>query len=280
MGWALSVPIGGSAKLVLIGLANHAHPDGTEARPGVDRLATYACCDRRTVQRHLRALEADGWISVVEEGGIRDGKKRATVYEVAVGRQFAAPTESTRKGDTGVLDRAAQVPPQPSVEPSVEPSGGTRAGATVRFNGKPVDATAWSRTSIVLSLFNQAAGRKLESVTGSGSMSESAKRIYRQVVDHPEIDTAAKWDDIIVRTIASKWWGDDQVSVGAVFGPKIFEENIDRPGVPVRRNGQPATSGHRTEPSDWDRQAAEKIRRDEQQQEAEAEAIRQRRMAG
>jgi hypothetical protein len=39
MAWALRVPIGGSAKVVLLGLANHADPDGGQAWPCVDTLA-------------------------------------------------------------------------------------------------------------------------------------------------------------------------------------------------------------------------------------------------
>lgn len=62
MTWALSVPVGGSEKVVLIGLANHAHPDGTNAYPSIQRLAEYAHCDRRTAQRNLRKLVDAGWI--------------------------------------------------------------------------------------------------------------------------------------------------------------------------------------------------------------------------
>jgi pyocin large subunit-like protein len=51
-------------KLVLIGLANHAHPDGTaEAWPAVATLASYSGVSERTVQRALRELEAIGLIS-------------------------------------------------------------------------------------------------------------------------------------------------------------------------------------------------------------------------
>ena len=64
--WALSVPVGGSAKVVLIGLANHAHPDGREAYPSLDTLAGYAHCDRATARRKVRQLQGLGWI---EEDG-------------------------------------------------------------------------------------------------------------------------------------------------------------------------------------------------------------------
>ncbi|HEX8693426.1 MAG TPA: helix-turn-helix domain-containing protein [Longimicrobium sp.] len=61
--WAISQRIGNATrKLVLWGLAGHAHKNGRHAWAGVDTLAEYAECDKRTVRRHLCALEAEGWI--------------------------------------------------------------------------------------------------------------------------------------------------------------------------------------------------------------------------
>lgn len=77
--------LGTQAKLVLIGLADHARADGTEARPGVKTLAQYAECSERTVQRHLTALVREGIISVDRKGGGR----RATAYRIHL-RELAA----------------------------------------------------------------------------------------------------------------------------------------------------------------------------------------------
>jgi hypothetical protein len=64
--WVLSLTLGNATrKLVAWGLANHAHKDGRNAWCGVDTLAEYAECDRRTVQRHVTAL--------IEAGIIREG---------------------------------------------------------------------------------------------------------------------------------------------------------------------------------------------------------------
>ena len=49
-------------KLVLLGLANHAHKDGTCAYAGAKLLAEYANCSVRTVQRHIAVLLEEGWI--------------------------------------------------------------------------------------------------------------------------------------------------------------------------------------------------------------------------
>lgn len=112
--WALRVPIGGTAKVVLIGLANHAHPDGSNAYPAVDTLAEYACCDRRSVQRNLRKLEAEGWIA--EDGASRQGTK---CYQLALGGGILPRAASASQGGgTGVAEGAALASPEPSREPS------------------------------------------------------------------------------------------------------------------------------------------------------------------
>lgn len=50
-------------RLVLIKLAEHANDDGTDSWPAIDTIADAAHCSRRTVQRHLAALEKRGIIA-------------------------------------------------------------------------------------------------------------------------------------------------------------------------------------------------------------------------
>jgi hypothetical protein len=78
--WALNVPIGGNAKVILLGLANHAHPDGSEAYPSLETLSKYAHCDRSTARRNVRKLVEEGWAS--EDGY---GPKGQTKYRLAIG---------------------------------------------------------------------------------------------------------------------------------------------------------------------------------------------------
>jgi len=124
----LAAPLGGNPKVILLGLANHAHPDGTNSYPAIDRLATYCHCDRRTAQRNIRKLEADGFIA-------RDGfgPKGQTNWRLCFekweseGRQNAAPRQNAtaasehRGGGIPGLEGAAPMPPEPSIEPSIEP---------------------------------------------------------------------------------------------------------------------------------------------------------------
>src|SRR4051812_1749793 len=99
--WALTVPIGGNAKVILIGIANHADAYGRNAWPSVDTLAAYAYCDRRTVQRNLRQLENAGLIAKADVHFVKGRADRAiTVYDLT-GWQNATPP--TRNG-------AARVP--------------------------------------------------------------------------------------------------------------------------------------------------------------------------
>jgi hypothetical protein len=51
-----------ACKAVLIGLANHAAPDGKEAFPSEKTLVRYTCLAKRTVQTALDRLEAGGII--------------------------------------------------------------------------------------------------------------------------------------------------------------------------------------------------------------------------
>jgi len=62
-----------TARHVLQALAEHAHPDGTEAHPSVTRLRYRTGYDRRTVQRALRRLED---AKLIERDGAVNGRTR------------------------------------------------------------------------------------------------------------------------------------------------------------------------------------------------------------
>src|SRR5687768_15790676 len=79
MTWALRVPVGGNMKILLLGLANHAHPDGTEAYPSLDTLSVYAYCDRSTARRNVRRLADEGWIIPEGKGPMGQAKYRLPI---------------------------------------------------------------------------------------------------------------------------------------------------------------------------------------------------------
>lgn len=74
--------LGVTSKMVLVGLANHANPDGKEAWPAVERIAHYAEVNERTVQRHLRRLLDAGFIEVQREST----RRFPTIYAIRLDR--------------------------------------------------------------------------------------------------------------------------------------------------------------------------------------------------
>lgn len=85
--WALNLKLGNSTrKLVLMGYADHAHQDGKNAFIGVETVATYAECDKRTVQRHIRWLLEHGYMREGDQSLVSDfdPRYRPIVYELAM----------------------------------------------------------------------------------------------------------------------------------------------------------------------------------------------------
>lgn len=131
LNWALSAPLGGTTKIILLGLANHAGADFGDARPSVATLARYAHCDPRTVQRHLRNLEADGWITREGAHALNGRADRAVTVWRLTGRQIAAPScngvTSERNGVTSEAERGdiamSPEPPMNHPEPSLPVAG-------------------------------------------------------------------------------------------------------------------------------------------------------------
>lgn len=122
LNWALSAPISGTAKVILLGLANHAGANFGDARPSVGTLALYAHCSRRTVQRYLKVLEQDGWI--VRDGCYGRADRAVTVWKLT-GRQIGTPladgvtpvahgvTDGAQRGDIAVSPEPPLNHPEP-----------------------------------------------------------------------------------------------------------------------------------------------------------------------
>lgn len=131
MTWVLDhSPSEGSARLVLLALANHAGTDGADAYPSVETLRREARLkSRRTVQTALRALETAGAIEVQKE----QGPQRSTRYRVVMGGAKYAPAQNMQGAihDTGGAQSTtpegaiddSRVLSEPFKEPSKEPSG-------------------------------------------------------------------------------------------------------------------------------------------------------------
>lgn len=140
----------GTAKLVLVGIANHDGDGG--AWPSIATLCRYANVDRRTVQRAITELVELGEVVVhANDGGTRTTRndQRPNRYEITVSERGAdgaasVPPRSengaasvSARGGAGVANGAAPTPPEPSLnhpeprgEGYVRTSPGRAAGET------------------------------------------------------------------------------------------------------------------------------------------------------
>lgn len=142
MVWALTkAPVADPvARLVLVGLANHAGPDGRGARPRQATLAEYVGVSTRTVRTKLRLLEDLG---LIREGDQRtvahlDANRRPVVWDLDTTQVRGAEDTSAQRlgGSTGTPGRKMatawaedgdtlggnSLPTEPSMNLSTEPS--------------------------------------------------------------------------------------------------------------------------------------------------------------
>lgn len=127
------------AQVVLIGLANHAHSDGTAAFPRISVLAEYCQCSERTVHRKLNDLLEAGVIMRGDQRYVAHlrSDRRPVVYDLNLGltrgdrvsppesRETYGVTAQVARGDSpgthGVTTVSDRTVLEPSLEPSLEP---------------------------------------------------------------------------------------------------------------------------------------------------------------
>jgi Helix-turn-helix domain len=158
-------------KFVLVGLANHAGPDGTGAFPSVATLVRYTGLSERAVRTCLDRLAADGTIAPCDPAIVAARMKRADrrpqgwdLDNWPDGVQRLHPTAGTgcnvrTSGVQRTQPRGAPLAPEPYEEPCIEPSAArARArkalpGADDGLGGVPVSeffdalGTAWRLTA-------------------------------------------------------------------------------------------------------------------------------------
>lgn len=220
-----------SDRLVLLALADYAHDDGGMAFPAVGTLAHKARVSKTGCRKCLRRLEEAG--EIMATGITRHG---TVIYSILMGRETLRGGETLPGGRETLLGGEVNSTAKPLVEPSVTVKG-ENAGERereieplVKVGGRTTNKELWALTAGVLGEYNRLAGSKLRLLTSAGKPSQAATRIYSRVVDYPDI-TLDEHADIIERTLASRWWGNTSPSIGVVYGPKVFEDNIARPGI-------------------------------------------------
>lgn len=142
--WAFRQEVPGTAKLVLLALANRADDETGECWPGMPRIAKDAFCSVRSAQMHIAALRRNGYVDVRPMYSSGDGRQRSNHYWLLFDRQPAAwqskpgdpqdiaddgadsasHTNTTDDLETDSETKPIAPPPvQPAAPPCIEPSG-------------------------------------------------------------------------------------------------------------------------------------------------------------
>ena len=122
--WALEQPIGGTQKILLLGIASHADKFGDNAWPSIDTLAKYAFVDPRSVQRCIGDLVRLGYVfREINEGGSRKTAPhmRPNLYRLNMAEKSVVLVEKHPLTPVSPLP-LTWVSPEQSIEPSIEPS--------------------------------------------------------------------------------------------------------------------------------------------------------------
>ena len=265
---------------ILSELARRADNETGHCYRTLDGLAEATGRSRRTAQRAIDELELNGLITVKRSGRrridfwlqplpaqttrwhIRD----ANVAHQKCQRDISEATPCRSCDDTLSPPLSDVTAPQTAkvTEPPSAPQGGKRAStadaqlsifegsaagqgerasARPRISSRPVNAKAWALTAQVLAAYNEQTGRGRQLLTTAGQPSDGAKLIYGRVHQWPDL-TLEDHQRIIASTLASRWWGSGEETINVIYGPRVFENNIDR-----RADTAPAR-GAKTSPSE------------------------------
>ena len=162
MSWAWEQETKSSGeRLVLLALADHAGEDG-ECWPHSARLGEKCALDRKTVQRHLTALDARGVIEKVNRRKRNNGTLGGWLYRlpIAEGTHTSPLREDTdvptKRGHPRHLLEGTPTPPhEPSISnPQIEPSTVDSDWETFwsvypRKTGKQNAEKAWNKLSTI-----------------------------------------------------------------------------------------------------------------------------------
>lgn len=117
--WAWEQPVGGTQKLVLLSLADHAG-ENDECYPSMQRLAERCCVKLRAARAAVRALEEAGYLKRYVRPR-ENGATSSNRYVLAVGGS-AQPPGTVVPEPPAPADRSPRHEDAGASEPSVEPS--------------------------------------------------------------------------------------------------------------------------------------------------------------
>lgn len=133
------------SKLVLVALANHAHPDGSAAFPSVNTICRYTCLSERSVRQHLDNLERRGVIRrcdpKIVAAYIKRADRRPIGYDILINEVHEMQVVKQRgaggapNGVQEMQERGAGDAPKPSNKPSIETHTASHQKAVEVFHG-------------------------------------------------------------------------------------------------------------------------------------------------
>lgn len=125
--WALDLKHANPThKAVLIGLANHADPDGTSCHPSLDRLEIYTGLGRSTIIRAIRQMEELGILRTEKAHGKRTDYYLDTTLKVVPQRHQLDQCRNGTSAATVLVPQRSKVVPQryeTSAAAALKPSG-------------------------------------------------------------------------------------------------------------------------------------------------------------
>ena len=100
----------GTARLVLLAIADHANPSGV-CWPSLRRLSSYVNVDRRNVIKAINSLVKMGELERIDNGFTG----RATTYKVTLGSDAPVTRDESVTSDATVTPPVTEASPQPSL---------------------------------------------------------------------------------------------------------------------------------------------------------------------
>ena len=249
MVWALTkAPVADPvARLVLVGLANHAGPDGRGARPAQATLARYVGVSDRTIRTKLRLLEHLGLVVEGDQAAVAHLRpdRRPVVFDLAMHLVERAEDASGREDTGGNLrphgrksataraeddDRTGgnTLPTEPSMNLSIEPS--------VNRVGDADDDDAEAVRSDVLEVCRIVADH-VEAVTGKRPAAGARWQTQARLMLDRDGRTVDEVRAVMAWVTASAFWSPNILSV-----PKLRDKWDTLAGQAVR-DARAASSG-------------------------------------
>ena len=165
----------GSALLLLLAIADHAHDDGNGAYPSVATLAAKCRQTERNTQLLLRKLEDMGEIITPPQAGPHG----CNIYQIPLGGENFSGVKTSAEGVKTSAKNAHQISPEPSLEPSKEQS----PAATVQTGNEPIAENpfkVWESVGLAISPYHAEQLQELEKEYSPGWVCEAIRRAASQ----------------------------------------------------------------------------------------------------